>query len=252
MSLLNNLRVRGRLLRAALTRRFVYPDVVSLALEHGHLPVVDVAADLEPFAFFEHVAGDGAMPRVDFTALASLAVEESETTAEWTSERGTAEFVARLAALMRAQTVFEIGCFTGYTTAHLATVLHAANRDGRLHYLDFDAAHLAKAAARLRQLQLDHLATPHRGRSTDPAVLAALPATADLVFIDTTHGYEDTRDEIALYGRRLAPRGLLVLHDSIRFPGVRQAIGEVRAAYRVFTFATERGNGLTVLVPRAR
>jgi len=56
--------------------------------------------------------------------------------------------------------------------------------------------------------------------------------------------------EIDQYARRLAPGGCLALHDSIRWGGVRRAVREAADRFHTLTFATDDGNGLTVLRPR--
>lgn len=249
MSIVSNLRTRARLLRAALTRRYVYREIVNLALEVGNLPVTDVVGDLEPIELCARLGRGKPYVPPDFSRIVpSDVIVESAATTSWTSEPATAQFIGRLAALMQAKVVFEIGCFTGYTTVHLAMALQPS--DGHIHYLDFDRSHLDTATKNLQRLGLHARATPYCGASVAPAVLAALPARADLIFIDTTHEYSDTVAEIAAYRQRLSPGGVIVLHDSIRFAGVRRAIAEVYESFGVLTFATERGNGLTVLVPR--
>jgi predicted O-methyltransferase YrrM len=251
MGLTENLSIRAGLLRTVLTKRFIYNDVIALALSHGHMPVEDVTANLEPIALLQRLGGTRSFIAPDFSPLIPEAMLSNPSAPKiWSSERNAAEFVGRLAALMRARTVCEIGCFIGYTTSHIASALRSVGADGHLHYVDLDPLHLATATANLQRLGLASFGTPHLGGSHDPQTLATLPAEIDLAFIDTTHSYDDTVAEIAAYGPRLSARGCLVLHDSIRFPGVRQAIAEARGAYDVFTFATERGNGVSVLVRR--
>ena len=251
MSLSSNLRIRMRLLRAVLTKRFIYPDVVDVALTFGNLPVPDVAGDLEPIDLLHHVGGLDSRAWPDFSALRPDAMVGGPTDREnWSSERNAAEFIGRFTAALQAGVVIELGCFIGYTSAHIATALRSQRQPGHLHYVDCADDCLVATAANLKRFGLESLATPHRGTSCDPAVLAELPSAADLIFIDTTHAYEDTRVEIATHAPRLSSRGCLALHDSIRFPGVRRAIAEVRDRFRICTFATERGNGLSVLVPR--
>jgi predicted O-methyltransferase YrrM len=81
-------------------------------------------------------------------------------------------------------------------------------------------------------------------------VLAALPPQADLIFLDTSHAYPDTLEEVLAYAPRLAPGGCLVMHDSISIAGVRRSLEELPDRFRRLTFATERGNGVTVLQHR--
>lgn len=47
---------RLRLLRTALTRRFIYPDVVAIAERYG-LSIRDVCADVEPFELISLATG---------------------------------------------------------------------------------------------------------------------------------------------------------------------------------------------------
>lgn len=251
MSISSNLSVRLHLLRTALTKRFIYTDIVDLACAYGNLPVEDVIGDLEPIAMLRQVGGLATHAWPDFSAIKpDSMIGGPAHRQDWSSERNAAEFVGRLAAVMEARVVIELGCFIGYTSLHIATALRTQATAGHLHYVDCADEYLATTGDNLRRLSLDAWATPHRGTSCDPALLTKLPRQADLVFIDTTHGYEDTRDEIATYGPRLTPGGCLALHDSIRFPGVRRAIAEVRDRFRICTFATERGNGLSVLLPQ--
>jgi predicted O-methyltransferase YrrM len=85
------------------------------------------------------------------------------------------------------------------------------------------------------------------GFSLDAPVLAALPRAIDLLFIDTSHEYGPTLAEIETYLPRLAPGGLVALHDSISQDGVRRAMLERWPDFETLTFATEAGNGVTVL-----
>jgi predicted O-methyltransferase YrrM len=53
-----------------------------------------------------------------------------------------------------------------------------------------------------------------QGSDTDPEVLAQLPESVDIVFIDTSHHYDHTIQELALYLPRVRPGGRMVLHDT--------------------------------------
>jgi len=52
------------------------------------------------------------------------------------------------------------------------------------------------------------------GDSTDPAVLAQLPAQVDVLFNDAGHMYRKTLDELEAYMPRLAPGGTALFHDT--------------------------------------
>jgi predicted O-methyltransferase YrrM len=70
------------------------------------------------------------------------------------------------------------------------------------------------------------------GDDLDPAIQKRLPKTADLVFIDTSHTYEQTAGELA-YAVTFAPTWI-VMHDYVMDP-VRQAADEfcARAGWTV-------------------
>lgn len=53
-----------------------------------------------------------------------------------------------------------------------------------------------------------------QGDDTDPAVSAQLPAQCDVLFIDTSHLYEHTLQELEMYAPRVRPGGLVFCHDT--------------------------------------
>jgi predicted O-methyltransferase YrrM len=84
------------------------------------------------------------------------------------------------------------------------------------------------------------------GDDLDPAVHAQLPDHADLVFIDTTHEYEQTVAELA-YALTLTP-DRIVMHDYVMEPVLRAGTEFcAREGWRVR--ANELPFGLATLVP---
>jgi predicted O-methyltransferase YrrM len=246
MSLLSNLGERLRLLRIAATRRYIWSDLTRLVHHHG-FELRDVRANTHPLAF---VRGLGVpVPPPDFRQLGPAEDFELAASFAWNSEPSVSEFLGELAAQLRAQHVVELGCYVGWTSAHLALALQ--NSGGRLWCVDADARFLAAAERNLTRLQLAGAATFLQGFSLDAEILARLPTEIDLVFIDTSHEYQPTLDEIAAYAPRLAPGGCIVLHDTISQDGCRRALRDRWAEFATLTFATEFGNGLTVLRRRA-
>jgi len=252
MSSLTNLKCRLKLLKLALFKRFVYDDIDRIAVARGlkHSDIIGTVGPLELIAKLRANPVDRPVP--DFSRLRTeeLIIEHGWTV-NWSSEPSVARFMGQLAYACRATTVLEIGCFIGWTTAHIATALRSVGGSARVHYLDYDEETLARATAALSRTGLADWGVPHHGGSLDPVVQAKLPRHADIIFIDTTHDYEQTRDEIHYYTGHLAPGGCLVLHDAIRYPGVRRAIHEGQGRFDICTFATERGNGVSVLIPKA-
>jgi predicted O-methyltransferase YrrM len=84
------------------------------------------------------------------------------------------------------------------------------------------------------------------GDDMDPAVQAQLPETADLVFIDTSHEYEHTVNEIA-YALTLEP-ARIVFHDYV-MPPVQRAVDEFTARTGWRLVANELPFGLATVEP---
>jgi cephalosporin hydroxylase len=54
-----------------------------------------------------------------------------------------------------------------------------------------------------------------RGDDQDPAVLAQLPRKCDVLFVDTSHHYDHTLNELGLYLPRVVPGGIALFHDTL-------------------------------------
>lgn len=52
------------------------------------------------------------------------------------------------------------------------------------------------------------------GSSTDARTVSAFPQWCDLLFIDTSHDYDQTLLELCTYWDRIRPGGLALLHDT--------------------------------------
>jgi predicted O-methyltransferase YrrM len=247
----DNLTPRLRLLRTAFTRRFVYHDLIRMVQDYG-VEYHDVRGDTGPLDFAQETFGSRLDPAPDFAS----AIQPWQTftpagaPAIFNSEPSVARFLGQLVFHRRTQTIVELGCFVGWTTAHLALGLKARGGTGRIYCVDYMQEYLDLMQANLARHGLAGLVTPLRGMSLDAPVLAALPAQADLIFLDTSHAYPDTLQEVLAYAPRLAPGGCLVMHDSIGIAGVRRSLEELPDRFRRLTFATERGNGVTVLQHR--
>jgi cephalosporin hydroxylase len=85
------------------------------------------------------------------------------------------------------------------------------------------------------------------GDDLDPAVQNRLPDDADLIFIDTSHTYEQTKAELD-YALTFAP-DKIALHD-YELPEVSQAVDEFCVAQGWHVAARERSQwGFVVLAP---
>lgn len=107
-----------------------------------------------------------------------------------------------LCQTLNAQTVIELGTRGGVST--IAWLYGLELTDGRLWSVDIDA-----------KPDLEHERwTFVRGDDLDPQTLAQLPTQADIVFIDTSHAYQQTRAELNVYKWRVRNGGRIVLHDT--------------------------------------
>jgi predicted O-methyltransferase YrrM len=234
-----------------LTRRFVYHDLIRLVRDYGP-EYHDVRGDTGPLDFAQDLFGAQIERAPDFASTVQpwQTFTPAGAPAIFNSEPSVARFLGQLAFYRRPQVIVELGCFVGWTTAHLALGLQARGGSGRIFAVDYMQEYLDVMRANLGRHGLDALVTPLRGMSLDAAMLAALPPQADLIFLDTSHAYPATLQEILAYAPRLAPGGCLVMHDSIGLPGVRRSLEELPDHFRRLTFATERSNGVTVLQNR--
>jgi predicted O-methyltransferase YrrM len=246
----SNLRPRVRLLLNVLSRRYIWSDVGAMAREH--CTYNDVTGDVDPLSFARAVFGTNeslvpAPPDVSDKLGLPSSFTPPGAPEFFMSEPSVVRFLSHLVFYRKPAVVVELGCFVGWASAHLAVALQA-NGHGKLYCVDCDQKNLDATMKNLKRLGVDEVTNPLLGKSTEPAVVAGLPNKIDILFIDTSHTYRDTLDEILLYSSRLAETGCMVLHDSISFPGVRRAISETSGKFRILTFATESGNGVSVLL----
>jgi predicted O-methyltransferase YrrM len=249
-TLLNNALSRWRLLRTALARRFIYTEILAMAREYGQ-DYRDVVGHLNPFEL-QRLLGLDPSPSVElpFAALGQASdYDPPQGSTKAHSEGSVARFLAELMVRKKWETAIELGCFTGWTTCHLALAVESLGR-GTVHAVDASPLHLELLRANLNRNRLGHRVSSHAGFSLASSLWQCLPEKAHLIFLDTSHSYPETLEEIRFYKSRIAPGGCLALHDGISAAGVRKSIREASSLFRIHTFATEYGNGLTLLFPQ--
>ena len=247
-----NIQTRIRLLHNALFRRFVWSDVIAMVYENG-LEYRDVVADVEPLEFARYVFGtsqapENLLPAFDQKLGSAKDFTPANALEYYNSEPSVGRFLGQLVFYRQPTRVVELGCFVGWTSAHLALALKANDQSGSLYCVDPNQDHLDTAYANLKRFGLEQKTIFLKGFSLDESILSKLPDEIDVLFIDTTHRYPDTLNEIKTYAPRMAAGGCMVLHDSLCWPGVRRSLLELAGQFRILTFATEKGNGVTVLL----
>lgn len=102
----------------------------------------------------------------------------------------------------RDRVVIEIGVRTGISTA--AFLSSAAE----VWSCDIHPARVPNSWFRLKDWHFI------LGSSTDARTASAMPQRCDTLFIDGSHEYGQTLDELAIYWPRVRPGGLALLHDT--------------------------------------
>ena len=134
-------------------------------------------------------------------------------------------FVA-LCEQLDARKVVELGTRSGVSTI---AWLYGLEARGHLWSVDLDPAPPLFAD--------DHPGwTFIRGDDLDPGVYTRLPGDVDIVFVDTSHAYDQTLRELNLYRWLVRPGGRIVLHDTAlpRPEGVSGPSFPVRRAIDAF------------------
>jgi len=126
----------------------------------------------------------------------------------------------------------EIGSYFGASTGFLAAA--ASLKRGTLHCVDvWDNRAMGREPAgdtfaeftRNTARFFSHLVV-HRGEAD--AMAAQVPGDLDLLFIDGDHSYAAVQADLANYGPKLKPGGVLLLHD-FTYPEVQRATSEFLA-----------------------
>jgi predicted O-methyltransferase YrrM len=110
--------------------------------------------------------------------------------------------MVELVRTLNAQHVIELGTRTGVSTT--AWLYGLRDTGGRLTSVDIDERPPIGDFDGWTFIQ---------GDDTDPAVVSSLDV-ADIVFIDTSHLYDHTVQELAIYRWLVRPGGVICLHDT--------------------------------------
>jgi predicted O-methyltransferase YrrM len=152
--------------------------------------------------------------------------------------------LALLVTQFHLRNIVELGTSDGTST--LALLEAAAAVDGAVFSVDIDPCR--EARQRVTATGLGDRWTFVQGSDMDLPD-DKIPAPIDLLFIDTSHLYTHTRQELDKFGAQVRPGGWIILHDYVSYQGVAQALHEyivsLPAAPRLYPFVHQ--NGLAVL-----
>lgn len=164
-------------------------------------------------------------------------LDEIARTPEWAgaSNANVLSLLYTLILTCELRNVLQLGTYVGFS----ALVLGDAARKigGRLTTLDPDERVMTTARDYIRRAGLEPFVTTILKGSTDPEAvqLVSDKAPFDLIYIDSLHDYEFTKEELPLYWPLLRPSGFLCMDDASEFAatfdtrrkgGVHRAIKE--------------------------
>jgi predicted O-methyltransferase YrrM len=170
----------------------------------------------------------------------------------WSAEPDVSRFVADIAFLLDAQTVLETGSFVGATTTHIAYALSALGGKRKLYFVDVEQRFLDLALHNISTLGLNALDLyPVCGSTLSDAIISSLHTNFDLMFLDSEHVETGLWKEIQIFLPKLSPKGILLIHDSIRWPGVRRCLLRMQDTHHILNFATSNRNGVSAIIPKS-
>jgi predicted O-methyltransferase YrrM len=146
---------------------------------------------------------------------------------------------------MHLKNVLELGTRDGLST--LAFLEAAKTIGGKVVSVDIDPCEAAKASVKKAGLE------PYWTFMLGNDLEIPWSTQVDHLFIDTAHTYEQTVAELRRFEPFVRPGGIITLHDSISFEGVRRAIDEHiagRSDLRGYRYFNNRGLDVIVKKPK--
>jgi len=197
------------------------------------------------------------LPRSNYVPpiYASLADQEWQLLQDWfeetTRQNLIGECVVPIMSVLHGlvmgsgiQRIVQLGTHAGYSALLLGFSLRQMHAQHGLFSFEIDESLCRFARAWLERAGLNSVVKVELRSSLDSASpqLARdyLGGAPELVFLDSSHEYQQTLDELEAWYPALAPGGLIVLHDTSEFAasfdltqqgGVRRALREWREAH---------------------
>lgn len=134
---------------------------------------------------------------------------------------------------LKAKTVIELGVNLGESTVALLEAVHAT--DGVL--ISVDIQELPNVRPMLTSYGLISRWQFHKSDDITFGLAWPKDKKADLIFVDTSHQYQQTKREIEIYEPILRSGGIMVFHDTMSYPdGVHKPIKEFLAGHPSYKF----------------
>jgi len=155
------------------------------------------------------------------------------------------ETLYKLVLLVNAKTVIELGVNTGESTVALLEAVHETK--GTL--ISVDRQELPSVRPMLSSYGLVERWKFYLSEDIAFGIEWPTGEQVDLVFVDTTHEYEQTKKEIEVYEPILRPGGVMVFHDTVTHQeGVQKPIDEFLESHPGWKYENKANcNGLGIL-----
>ena len=222
-----------------------YYDSVRISGVESSLPV----ANANLFAVLGPGFSAGPSVRGDNSALKRFAfLCRQEGSNKDSCEADVGRLLYGIVRSLRAKVAIEVGVYKGAASCHIAQGLMDNGGDYDYHLVDISQENLDATKVHLRQFSLERFTTFHRADGARLAADGGLPK-ADFVFLDADHSMKAIGNDIRGFWPLLNETGLLVLHDSVLWNGVRARVNCLARSLPecVITLATSGGSGVSIV-----
>ena len=184
---------------------------------------------------------DIGIPNPDFQYLFREHKENPESV-----DQDSAHLLYYLSKMIHASVAIEVGIYRGAGSLHLAQAL-SENGGGELHLVDISSDYLKNVSHKLAEQKYDVKVKMHTGYSNDEKIIKKLPQ-ADIIFIDADHSLAAVRQDVENYWPLVKSNGVLVIHDTVMWPGARTVANELCSkGFAITTLATNGGAGISIV-----
>jgi len=134
-------------------------------------------------------------------------------------------YLVRIVNLMKRSRILQFGTWIGFSTLVFAEVVRQLNPEGGMVFsVDPNPRTNEKTMHYLMRAGLQGYALLLTGRSWDDAIVSRLGVPVmrdnvpyDLIYVDSSHAYRETKKEIEIYSQPkwYSPTGVMYFHDAI-------------------------------------
>jgi predicted O-methyltransferase YrrM len=159
---------------------------------------------------------------------------------EWSAEEEVGNVLAALIKCHKASNVLELGALQGYSTKFMVNAVN-----------DIGGTFTSVDVEDFRHQEVKDLMDSSGHKFITGSSLQVCPtlprAGYDLIYVDTIHEWYHAFPEFKFVDRLIKQGGILVYHDTIKFPDMKRLASYVKSfRYQSITIKTPEGNGLSI------